>query len=278
MMTTLTALLMLAGPALAGDLHTPDVTDVGIPELSDAALDEMLTDPDWTVRHRAALAKTWRMKPDLARELTDMQPGVTRAGGARFVLPKDREGAAPVLVERFLRGGDSPATRSALVDAMPRTKGEWAPAMAASFASEEAPAVRAMIVEALRREDPALVAPVLISALEDTELGVRAAAARSMGWSGDADRYTSLLVGALGDSSSAVRADTSRALGWLHAAGAWDALVAGLGDDDALVRLNTLRALERIDASRAAAQAEIGALKADSDAKVARAAGQIHGK
>lgn len=278
MMTTLTALLMLAGPALAGDLDTPDASDVGIPELSDATLDEMLADPEWAVRHRASLAKIWRTKPDLAREITDMRPGTTRAGGARFVLPADREGVAPVLVERYLRGGDSPATRAALIDALPRTTGEWVPAIAASYASEEAPVVRGMIVEALRREDPTLVAPVLIAALADAELGVRAAAARSMGWSKDADRYSVLLMGALADSSSAVRADAARALGWLHAADAWAPLVARLADNDALVRLNTLRALERISPDRAAAQAEIGSLKTDADAKVARAAAQIHGQ
>ena len=83
------------------------------------------------------------------------------------------------------------------------------------------------------------------------------------------------LVARLKDPDPAVRAAAGQALGWFAHAPAWAALEASVADEDATVRLRALRALQRIDARRAADSAAVQAAARDLDPKVARAAQQI---
>ena len=108
---------------------------------------------------------------------------------------------------------------------------------------------------------------------------VRRAAAELAGWAPEAGRDSSVeapLSAALSDDDAGVRAAASRAFGLLGGSGRFEALRPGLADDDAEVRLQSLRALERLDRARAAGLSEVAGLAADdSDPRVVRAAGKL---
>jgi HEAT repeat protein len=245
-----------------------------IPELSDAQLSELAASAAWQDRQRAALARAWRDDPAAAQALVALQPGTTRAGGPRFVPPTRDAAATAVLLDRFLTAGDAPPVRAALLDALARTDGEWAPGVAAAFATEPAAAVRVVMLEVLRRQDAAVAGPVLRAGAKDADAAVREAAARSMGWTED-PAWGPMLQQALVDEDAAVRSAAARALGWVGASDAWTALVSATADADADVRRRALRALARLDGARAAAEPAVQARAADPDPKVARAAKQV---
>ena len=232
---------------------------------------------DWRGRHADALAEAWRSDPIGAARVRELTPGVTRAGGPRFILPDRGPGTTAVLLARFLDAGDPPAVRAALLDALARTEGDWAPGIAAAYADEESANVREVMVEVMRRQEPALAQPVLRAGAKDSSPLVRSAAVRGMGWTEDAG-WSPALVQALSDADAGVRADAARALGWVGAMDAWAPLVDGIRDADPTVRLKAMRALQRLDPARAASEAVVQACVTDPDARVARAAGQIVGR
>ena len=260
----ITALVMASGTALAG----PAPSETEVVRLSESS--------DWRDRQKAALAVAWRDDPAAAQALMDLEPGTTRAGGPRFVPPTRDAGATAVLLDRFLSGTDDPAVRAALLDALARTEGEWAPGVADAFGAESSAAVRVVMCEVLRRQPAAIATPVLRGAAKDADPAVREAAARSMGWTEDA-LWASSLVQALGDADARVRSAAARSLGWVGAVDAWSALLAATADVDADVRRRSVRALERLDAERASQEPVIKAMVADPDPKVARAARQVSG-
>ena len=246
------------------------------PVVSDAELSLLAGSADWRDRQRAALARAWQVDGDAAAALMRLAPGTTRAGGPRFVLPARDAGTTAVLLDRFLRMEDGELVRAALLDALVRTDGEWAPGVAAAFTSEASAEVRVVMVEVLRRQPEALAAPVLRAAAKDADAAVREASARSMGWTED-PAWAPQLRQALGDTDAGVRSAAARALGWVGAVDAWPALVTATGDTDADVRRRAVRAMARLDAARAAEEPAVRALHTDPDAKVARAARQVSG-
>lgn len=247
-----------------------------VPELSEPQLTGLSVSADWQDRQRAALERAWQVDPVAAEALRVQTPGTTRAGGPRFVLGARGPDVTAVLLDRFLAAGDAPVVRVALLDALARTEGEWAPGVAAAFVGEESADVREVMVEVMRRQDPALSQPLLRTGAKDASPAVRSAAARGMGWTEDR-MWSRALQEALGDSDASVRADAARALGWVGATDAWPALVAGLADPEPTVRLKAIRALQRLDADRIASEPAVQARVSDPDPKVSRAALQATG-
>ncbi len=207
----------------------------------------------------------------LAADAWDLEPHTTRAGTLRFLLPEDRDQAlTDSLMERLATGGEDTAVRVALVEALPRSGGDWSSALAL-WPSENGD-VRQTLVDGARHADQALAVQLIELALDDGDWEVRAAGARAAGWQTElGDELGPEVLDALADAHPEVRAFAARSAGWLHL-DAFGALLPLLADVDPTVRLNTLRALERIDATALQARPELATLSADADARVSRAA------
>ena len=271
--SALRAALVSTDPVAARQLLVSD------PTLTDERLSLLAHNADWRVRLEAQVVLTWRQDPGLAQNLWEAAPGMTRAELARFGDPIFRQAhSAPMLLDRYLHGGGDAIERGALVEALPRTGGDWEEALVSIVSDETDPGVKGIMLECLKKVDTALAAPVLRAGLRDASPEVRASAARTMGWTDEPATYGADLQRAFGDRAALVRSAAVRAAGWLRVEGAWTGLVTRLSDEDAEVRLHALRALERIDAPRAGQLSQVGALVTDPDAKVARAAGQIAGR
>lgn len=293
-LTTLMLFATLSGPALAApedfshaelrvahqqvdgfDALEQLATDGSLP---DARLDALSQDSDWRVRLNAGVVQALRADPGAARAVFADPFEVTRANLPRFMGAHFRQPlAAPVLMHRYFQTSDV-GTRYAIAEMLPRTSGDWGQAVANSWQDEPDAWVRSVLVESIRHSDAELALSVLSDAARDDDAEVRAAAVRSIGWVDGGAQLEAVLVTAMSDDSADVRVNAARAAGWKGLDGAWDALRGLLSDDDAQVRLRALRALQRIDAERAAGLSELDALVSDADAKVARAAGQIAGR
>lgn len=132
------------------------------------------------------------------------------------------------------------------------------------------------MMQLLRRAAPEQALPVLRAGLTATDPAVRAAAAFATGRRHDGHSLAPQLITlATEDPVIAVRVAASRALGQLRPPGAWAPLQQNLSHEAAQVRVAALRALARIDATRAAELPELGRLQLDPDPQVAGAATKI---
>ncbi|MBW2455594.1 MAG: HEAT repeat domain-containing protein [Deltaproteobacteria bacterium] len=207
-------------------------------------------------------------------------PHRTRGGQLRLADEglHDNPAAAGELLRRLDRE-TSPEMRIALVEALPRTGGDWLDAIVTRLAKEGEPAVRKAMVAILPRAEPAAAVAGILLGLGDADDQVRTEAALVAG-SIPADvaarrGLVEPLRKNLADGNGYVRAAAARSLGILGDAGAFDALVPLLGDPASTVRLQTVRALGRIDSARAAQLPTVRSLRADADPKVARAAAAL---
>lgn len=196
------------------------------------------------------------------------RPGFTRIRGAAVRTPA----AASVFLVRYLEERDAPETRAALIEALPRTGGVYEDAIVELYDSESDEQVRAAMMAVLGRSDTAASAQSLAKGLTDRALSVRLEAAAAAGKHPQGGQLGAQLQGLLSDDSAQVRAIAARSLGFQHVATATEALAARLADDDADVRLESLRALARIDAEYLAAQPQAARLQQDDDLRVRRAA------
>lgn len=206
--------------------------------------------------------------------LRALRPGETRAGHPRFADPilKDPS-AAEVFGERLADPRVPAAERVALAEALPRCGGAWARVGLDRLEVEPDAAVRAVLISGLQRAtgDEALAGARV--GLTDPAATVRRAAAELAGWVpsvGEAVRGE--LTAALADDAGEVRAAAARALGLTGDAAVFDAVARGLADGEAQVRLESLRALRRIDDSRAGRSPAALSLQQDPDERVRRAA------
>lgn len=233
-------------------------------------------DAPWSQTLAAQVVEAERDEPALAALVATVPPVRTRAGTLRFtdasLLAPD---AAPLLLARLVTAEADTAERVALVGAAARSTGSWAPTVAALVPLETDPAVRRMLVEVLAQAPLEVAAPALEAAAGDAAAPVRAAAARAIGGHPDGLALHDLLARLLDDAAPAVRAEAARSAGWLGAATLWGALAARVEDDEAAVRLRAIRALQRLDPTRAAGLSAIAAATRDRNAKVARAAQQV---
>jgi len=283
MRTTLAVLLALLSPVALAHPFSGAPGQAGLLDLTTddavnaALIAEYSADERWQTRLNAQVVGALMADPVTAQRVLDEPVAINRAGlprlaGAHFRTPD----AAPLMLHRYFAGADV-STRWAIAEMLPRTQGDWGEAVAATWQDEPHSGVRSVLVEGIRHAGPELAIPVLRAALADDAAEVRAGAVRGAGWLDEGAQLEAELVVAMGDSDAQVRAFAARAAGWKGLSTSWNELVRLLSDDDALVRLNTLRALQRIDAERAAASPHIARLVGDSDDKVARAATQITG-
>ncbi len=213
----------------------------------------------------------------LAAVVADAIPLATRAGFLRFGPEVAVPEAAPLLLERFTIGDDDPATRAALIEALPRTGGEWAGAIAPLLEREADPNVRRLMVEVMARAPWEDARDVVALGFTDTDPMVREMSAWVCGKQLDVSgEMVPTLLAHLSDADAGVRGRSARSLGMIGDPAAAIAL-AELASADAVgsVRLHALRGLSRIDAEAAAALPELDALTRDVDPKVARLAQKI---
>ncbi len=247
---------------------------------------------DWLA---GEVARVERERPAQVNELRAATPVATRAGHPRFTnaalespgaaalaapgaAALAAPGAAALLLDRLSRGTDPAPVRAALAEALPRAGGAYAAVLVGLMAKEPDPEVRVVMVGALRRAaaEPALAG--LRAALEDSDPRVRAAAAEVASRRPDGATLADPLLARLADDSAEVQLAATRSLGALGVEAAFPALQGRLKDmspGTAELRLHSLRALVRIDATRAAGLPELTALRDDPDPKVAAAARRI---
>ncbi len=207
----------------------------------------------WRDRVAADLASLRATSPALLAELTQLAPTTTRAGFVRFTSDALHDPrAASVFLDRLVRGGESEEVRSALVEALPRTGGAFADALVELYATETSAVVHSAYLFAARRA-PATDALALVKrGLTDSASTVQAEAARTAAAHASGKLLATELRAALHASDPAVRSEVARTLGILGVASARDELVSMLTDASGDVRLESLRAIERIEPGFAA--------------------------
>jgi hypothetical protein len=226
--------------------------------------------------------------PAAAADTEALDPAIftpQRARGGQLRFADERLHDNPAAAAELLRRLDAePRTevRVALVEALPRTGGPWLDAILARLSQESEPAVRKAMVAILPRAEPQAAIAGILQGLGDADGYVRTEAALVAGSIPAALAATEGLItplqNALTDDHAPTRAAAARSLGILGAASAFAAVVPLLGDADPTVRLEAVRGLGRIDATRAAGLATVRSLRHDSDPKVARAAAAVVGQ
>ncbi|MFT4624776.1 MAG: hypothetical protein ACI8PZ_003439 [Myxococcota bacterium] len=266
-------LLAAHGSATWSETRAALVEDASI---DDATLAQVAVGDEWRAALSASAVLAWRADADQAAATWSAATRESRAGTPVFDA---RVGTATpaVLAERLVHAGEPVAIRRALIDQLRRTDAVWGPWVAGLLLTDADPGVRAMCAETLRYAEGDATVRALRSALTDPDAEVRAAAARGAGWSKVGPQLVDALVAATADADHGVAGFAARSLGWLEAESAFDAVVRVIEGADPRARLDALRALERIDAARAATHPAVQQAVSDPDEKVARAASQITG-
>lgn len=232
----------------------------------------------WRPWMEAEVERLRRERPDYFDEVMALPVRTTRAGFPRLTGPLVREpDAAPILLFRLLSKGEPAATRAAIVDALPRTTGDFSSALAELMALETDPQIRELACASLHRAQAPYALAGLALGVADSAAGVRAEALRSLGRRPDGGQLASQIIAAVSDPDEAVQQEAVRALGNLKIEAGKDALLGRLGSSSADVRLHSLRALSRIDGTLTRSLPQLQTLRADPDPKVARLAEQLAG-
>lgn len=229
----------------------------------------------WRERVTADLASLRATSPALLKELTELAPTTTRAGFVRFTSDALHDPrAASVFLDRLARGTETTEGRSALVEALPRTGGVFADALVELYSAETSAVVRSAYLFAARRA-PATDAFALVKrGLSDSDSTVQAEAARTAAAHPGGAQLAAELRAALGASDAAVRSEVARTLGILRVASARDELVRLLTDASGDVRLESLRAIDRIEPGFAASL-PLDRLANDADPRVVSLAARL---
>jgi len=209
-----------------------------------------------------------------------LEPVSTRAGHLRFTAPEvATPEATQIFAARLVVAAVPQGQRLALAEVLHRSGGDWSAASLLQLGLEEDPQVRAILVGTLAKAPTEAARRGLVRGLADPDPQVRRAACELAGVAaaaGGDDSVRASLLAALTDDDAAVRGAAARAQGLLGQSTSFAAVMSGLADVDAEVRLQSLRALQRIDRARAAALPEVAALAADAeDARVKRVATQL---
>jgi HEAT repeat protein len=182
-------------------------------------------------------------------ELANLQPSMTRAGFLRFTTKAIHDPrAARVFLDRLEVGTESEGVRAALVEALPRTGGEYATEVLELMAKERSPIVRAAYVHTARRAPAAQAIAIAERGLGDSSSDVVAEAIRSTASLPDGATLATRLRASLSSSDASVRMEAARALGILKIAIAKTELDALAFDSSPEVRREAARAVTRLDA------------------------------
>ncbi len=227
---------------------------------------------DWRVRVAADVADLRTSDPTLLAELTAIAPQRTRAGILRFTTtPSADPRATSVFLDRLARGGGTAAERAAIGEVLARTTGTYADALVDLFAAERDASVRSAFVHSAKRATSGHAVTVIQRGLGDPAAEVQAEAARVASAHPSGLRLAPELRAALASSAPEVRSEAARALGILGVVSARGELVARLGDGAADVRLESLRALDRI-APGSIDAATLSSMSRDRDERISRLA------
>lgn len=267
--------LPIPAPLPAPVATSADVTPTPTPTPTSPTVAPARVATTWRERVRADLSAMKASAPQLHAELAQLAPSKTRAGFVRFTSDAIHDPrAASVFLDRLARGGDSDDVRAALVEALPRTGGTYADAAVELMGAERSSVVRAAYVHAARRAPAAHAIAIMTRGLADSDAEVQAEAARAAAAHPDGKRLATELRAALASSNAAVRAESARTLGILQIADARDALAARISDESADVRLEALRAIERI-APGSARSLPLDKLAKDEDPRIVALVGRL---
>jgi HEAT repeat protein len=247
------------------------------PGIADADLAALAEHPDWRVRTQAAIVLGRRLAPELTEAVWSARP-IRDRGDVRVRFMDDAlklDGAASVIVERILHGNESPLVRSGLAGALVSRAADWGDHLVGLLGEVDEPSVREAIAWGFRHTTPEVAEQGLRLCMADADAGVRAEAARTVGWRADGASLAADLIALLDDEAATPRAMAARALGWLAVAEAAPQLASLVDDVDAQVRLHALRSLDRVEPEAARRLPQLDALTRDADRKVARVARRI---
>lgn len=214
---------------------------------------------------------------DLAEYVRTIEPQKARNGELRISSAQlSTPAAAKMLLERLSSERDSESVKKALVIALPRTQGDYASGAVALLKTEKSSDLRAALVDSMRlAKDADSALKGLSIGLADSSAQVRSRAAYNLGHRTDGLALEDELLAALSDSDAGVQSAAAKALGHLESSKGFAELEALLGSRSADVRLESLRAMGRIDAERASELSQLAELGADDDARVRTAAGKV---
>jgi len=231
------------------------------------------TSTDWRERVQQDIDALQASDPQRLAQLESIQPARTRAGLPRFSTSAIHDPfAASVFLSRLERGTEPAGTRAALAEALPRTGGIYADALADLMGGETDGNVRTALVATGRQAPADLAVALLSTGLSDPDPRVRAESARAAAHRKDGGQLTAPLVALLWDSDAEPRAAAARSLGVLNIATVATELTRLLEDPNADVRLEALRALGQIDPSLVAALPQVARMASDPDPRIARLA------
>lgn len=228
----------------------------------------------WTPELSEALVVVRSLHPDLVATAASEMPRRDRAGQLRFgAVALAEPEAAPVLLDRLLRGDENPEVRVALAQILARPGHDaWHHVEMSVLATDADPRVRAALVHGLRHVDAEAAEAGLTAALSDADPTVRAEAVRVIGARADGGRWAASIEIALADAEAQVVAAAIRAAGWLRLVQVSGTLRDRLSHDDGAVRYEAIKAMRRLGALL---PADLASLKADPDPRVARLARQL---
>jgi hypothetical protein len=182
-------------------------------------------------------------------DLQRLQPAQTRAGFLRFTDKAVHDPrAARVFLDRLESGAESEAVRAALVEALPRTGGDYADAVVELIATERSPLVRAAYVHTARRAPATQAIAIVQRGFADSAPEVVAETIRATASLADGAKLAGALRMSLASNDATVRMEAARALGIL-AIPAKAELEALASDSSPEVRREAQRAITRLGAT-----------------------------
>lgn len=235
------------------------------------ALGQLAQDPDWRVQLSAKVVLAWRQMPQQTRAVVQLRPHPTPAPrlGKRYYttspLPPE---VLPVLAWRVLYQPQSSAPLTSSLAAMyaNRAVEESPEFLLELLLAHPDPPVRHAMVMSLAKAPVAVAQKGFVFAFADPDPLVRQAAVVASSRHSSAQLYVAQWITLLVDADPGVRAKSARSLGWYGKG--YIQLRPLLADNSAEVRLQALRAMEKIDADATGALPEIHQLAQDSDSRV----------
>lgn len=242
-----------------------------VPTESDALASDFVI--EWQTRYQLEL-DALRSEVDYEDHMSVL-PMRTRSGSLRFlgdqwVDPK----WTPVYISRFEDQNTPSEIRYALLDLIARSGGDYSHGLPQLWSLEKDAKAKALMLDLVKRLETNDAKVIFSLASKETEPVILESFYRNLPRHPDLVKDDWIKAG-LESNETNVLEMTIRAAGWLEIESAYPKIESQLSSEHPQIRLRSLRALERINSSKAAKSPEVGLLLNDSDVKVSRAADQI---